>query len=241
MNNEDSKNQIESEVGVASDPDQPSGVYDLSSDGGENPDDVLNEILSMREGEFAAGAPKKPKLRGIPAPTPQPVAPEAENPPPEPSWEVKYNELNERLMRSLADLDNLRKRQQKQAVDQRKYGHEGAVRELLPVLDNLERALQHAPKEPTPEFAKFIEGTQMIVQQFFAALDRLGVKPVPAIGAPFDPAVHEAIQEVPSPDVPAGSIAMEMTKGYVLYDRVLRPAKVIISAGPPAARSEDSN
>lgn len=248
MNNEDNKPVPDSDIGVAPDPDQPTGVYDLSAEGGENPDDVLKEILNIR-GEVEGKSPKKPKLRGIPAPTTQPPAPEVKPDLAEPNWESKYNELNERYLRALADLDNLRKRQQKQMLEQRKYGHEGAIRELLPVLDNLERALQHAPKEPSAEFAKFIEGAQMIVQQFVAALERLGVKPVVALGAPFDPAIHEAIQEAPSADVAVGHIMLEMTKGYLLYDRVLRPAKVIVSAGvaatesnpAPVASSEEPN
>lgn len=236
MKNDDTSND---DVSVAPDPDQPSGVYDLSDDS-LSPEEVYKQILNMRDeparateadevavdldsgnegsgGEGTGGA-----------------------------WETKYKELNEKYMRALADLENMRKRQQKQMLDMHKFGHENAVREILPILDNLERAVAAAPAQPGDELAKFLEGTQMIVQQFFAALDRVHVKPIAALGLAFDPTVHEAIQEIAAAEHPAGTVVHELQKGFVLHDRILRPAKVVISgnqavASAPADAPDDLN
>lgn len=152
--------------------------------------------------------------------------------------EQQLAESNEKHLRALAELDNFRKRQQKVQSDLRKYGHEAAVRELLPVLDNLERAIESADGQEDANLGQFVQGVKMIAQQFQAALQQVGVTAIESMGVAFDPELHEALQEVPNAEVPPQTIVAEMQKGYLLHDRLIRPARVVVSKQPdiePAA------
>lgn len=132
-------------------------------------------------------------------------------------------------LRSQADLDNFRKRAQRDKEDLARFANESILRELLPAIDNLERALEHAEKSGTEGL---LEGVKMTVAQFGKMLEKFGVTPVSAIGEPFDPARHEAIGHVESREVPANAVAQELQKGYVLNDRLLRPSLVLIAKAP---------
>lgn len=138
--------------------------------------------------------------------------------------------LRDQLLRTAADFDNFRKRSRREQDDAQRRGTQQALKDLLPVFDNLERAAQHAD---TATDAKAVaEGVRIVIKQFEAALEKMGIKRVTTVGAPFDPAVHEAIQHVESPDQPAGVVLHEVQAGYLLGDHLLRAAMVVVSKGP---------
>jgi len=132
--------------------------------------------------------------------------------------------LFDRLARLQAEFDNFRKRQAKENADFRDYALTNAIRELLPILDSLDRALQ-----TEPEGEHFRKGVELIDKQFHDALARLGVEPIEAKGQPFDPNLHQAIQMVESSEVDENHVVNELQRGYRIKDRLLRPAMVTVS------------
>lgn len=142
---------------------------------------------------------------------------------------------NDHLLRLAADFDNFRRRKAQELADRSRYAAEEAARALLPVLDNLRRAVEHAPPgdEPAggPEGAgqQLQDGLRMVVTQFEQALRSVGVEPVETVGVPFDPAVHEAISGEDSDAVSCETVIAEVQPGYRLHDRLLRPALVRVA------------
>jgi molecular chaperone GrpE len=132
--------------------------------------------------------------------------------------------LFDRLARLQAEFDNVRKRQQKENADFRDYALTSAIRELLPILDSLDRALQ-----TQPEGEEFRKGVELIDRQFHDALSKLGVEPIEAKGQPFDPNLHQAIQMVEAPDVADNHVVSELQRGYRIKERLLRPAMVTVA------------
>ena len=141
--------------------------------------------------------------------------------------------FKDQLLRTAADFDNFRKRTRREVEDAQKRGREGAVKELLPVFDNLERAAIHA--EGQGEAKAVADGLRIVLKQFLDTLEKMGVKRVVSVGQPFDPSVHEAIQQLESTDQPAGVILAEVQAGYSLGDRLIRAAMVVVSKGPPGS------
>ncbi len=139
--------------------------------------------------------------------------------------------LKDQLLRTLADFDNYRKRSRKEISDAEKAAREDLLRDLLPVFDNLARASQHAAG--SADVQSINEGIQIVMRQFNETLGKLNVERVQTVGQPFDPNLHEAVQQVATADVPAGAIAQELLAGYRLGDRLIRPAMVVV-AKPPA-------
>lgn len=131
-------------------------------------------------------------------------------------------------LRAQADLENYRKRVQKELEEERRYLALPIVRDLLPGLDNLQRALDAA--RTSNDLAQLVQGVQMVAKQFTDALAKHSVVPIDAVGKPFDPNLHQAIQQVPTPDKPPMTVLMEVEKGYLLHDRVVRPSTVIVAA-----------
>jgi molecular chaperone GrpE len=138
-------------------------------------------------------------------------------------------ELYDRLLRTQADFDNYRKRVQREQANFIKYGAENAISQLLPVLDNLERALDSALRHEDPN-SQLREGLKLILAQFRDALERLGVRPIESVGQAFDPNKHDALIRVHAPDKPEGVVVDEIRKGYYLHDKVLRPSQVIVGS-----------
>lgn len=131
-------------------------------------------------------------------------------------------------VRARADLENYRKRAQREKEDLARFANENLIREILPVLDNLERALDHATSDDA-EMKGLLEGVQMTVSQFQKALEKFGVTLVVSHGKPFDPAHHEAMGQIESTEHPSNMVAQELQKGYLLNDRLLRPALVMVT------------
>jgi len=133
----------------------------------------------------------------------------------------------DRFLRLAADFENFKRRKAQELADASRYGSENAALALLPVLDNLRRAVEHAPEGGAEDF--FVSGLHLVVREFETALERLGVTPVPSVGEPFDPAVHEAIGGDESDDVDRDTVVAELQPGYRLHDRLLRPALVRVA------------
>lgn len=143
--------------------------------------------------------------------------------------------VRDQLLRTAADFDNFRKRSRREADDAQRRGRETAIKDLLPVFDNLERASIHA--ETATDVKSLADGVRMVIRQFTDTLERMGIKRVPSVGRPFDPTVHEAIQQIESTEHPAGVVMAEVQPGYVLGDYLLRAAQVVVSKGTPAGSS----
>ena len=144
--------------------------------------------------------------------------------------EEEIRVLQDRLLRFAAEMENTRKRLERERSDGISYANESLLRELLPVIDNLERALEHAENEVDRE--SLLEGVRMTLKAFLSAVARFGCTPFEAMGKAFDPNYHEAFMQQESSEYPEKTVMKELQKGYVLNDRLLRPASVIISRGP---------
>lgn len=136
----------------------------------------------------------------------------------------------EQYLRTLADMENLRKRTQRDKEELAKFANENILREILPVIDNLERAVDHAEQAETND--GLFEGVQMTLTQFSQLLTKFGVEPVDAIGQPFDPAYHQAMGQLESDEHPVNTVVQQMQKGYQLNNRLLRPAFVMLAKAP---------
>ena len=136
---------------------------------------------------------------------------------------------HDRWMRSMAELENFKKRSAQERRKLLKYNNENLLKDLLPIVDNIERALEAADK--ACEEGPFIDGVRMIARMLCEALDRYATKPIEALGEKFDPNVHEAIAVLPTHDKERDTIIEQLEKGYTYHDRLLRPSKVVVSAG----------
>ena len=142
----------------------------------------------------------------------------------------RLKDTHERMLRALADLENYKKRAAREREETIKFGNERVLKEILPVLDNLDRAVVHA--KASADYKTLLEGVELTRRSFEDALSKKGVKGFSAIGLPFDPAVHEALQQVESADAPPNTVVQEVMRGYFLNDRLLRPAAVVVSRPP---------
>lgn len=145
----------------------------------------------------------------------------------------RLKDTHERLLRTAAEFDNFKKRALKEKEDVQRFGIERVLKDFLPVMDNLERALEHAEQHDPKQV---IEGVRLVQKLFENTLAKHGVVGFTALGKPFDPAVHEALMQQES-DAPAGTVVSEMAKGYKLNDRLVRPAAVVVSKPRTAPQS----
>ncbi len=147
--------------------------------------------------------------------------------------------LKDKLLRAMAEAENIRRRAEKEVADAKLYGVANFAREMLPFADNLRRAAESVPAEARanldPVATALLEGLNVTERDFMARLARFGVKPIEALGAKFDPKIHEALYEIPDESQPAGTVAQVMEQGYIIGERVLRPAKVGVTRGGPKA------
>lgn len=141
----------------------------------------------------------------------------------------RLKDAHERHLRAAADLDNYRKRAVKEKEEVQKFGVEKLLKDLFPVVDNLDRAITAAPEE-----GPLRKGVEMVRASLEQALARHGVKAFSAMGQPFDPARHEALLQVPSGDAAPGTVVLEHARGFTLHDRLARPAMVGVAVALPA-------
>ena len=176
--------------------------------------------------------------------TERPAA-ETEAPATAPDLAREVTDLKDRLLRSLAEMENLRRRTEKQVADERVYGIASFARDILGVADNMRRALDAV----TPELREsadsavkaLIEGVELTERELLRVLEKHGVKKLEPLGAKFDPNLHQAMYEVPDPSVPSGTVAQVMQAGYTIGERVLRPAMVAVAKGGPKAAAAPAN
>lgn len=144
---------------------------------------------------------------------------------------AERDEMRDRFMRALADAENARKRGERDRREAEQYGGSKLARDLLPVYDNLNRALAAATDEQRAAAGALFEGVQLTLRELTNVMTKHGVKPIsPAVGDMFDPQNHEAMFEAPLPGTKAGQIIQVMTEGFLLHDRLLRPAQVGVSS-----------
>jgi molecular chaperone GrpE len=152
--------------------------------------------------------------------------------------EAEKADLTERLVRLAADMDNLRKRTERDVADARKYAVTKFAADMLVVGDNLKRALDAVPadrRESDEDLKALAEGVDMTAREMERMLQKNNIMPIPALGERFDPHLHQAMFEIPDPSVPAGTVVQVMQEGYQIGDRVLRAALVGVSKGGSAA------
>jgi molecular chaperone GrpE len=155
--------------------------------------------------------------------------------------EQQLQQMRDRYVRAVADLDNTRKRARQAIAEARQQGIDGVLLDLLALVDNFERALESvSPDKDAPTETKAIhDGIDLIYRQFMGSLERRGVKPIEALGEQFDPSLHEAVAKVPAgDDEEEGTVVLEVQKGYVRGDHVLRPSRVGVAAREPEQGSE---
>jgi molecular chaperone GrpE len=153
-----------------------------------------------------------------------------------PAAAPQNEDFRDRYMRTLADFENFRKRSEREKADFQRYALGSVIRDLLPVLDNFDRALEHAD-----EGDEFHKGVSLIYKQLFDVLQRHGVKPISESGVRFDPNFHEAVIREEDPSVPSHTVTAVLQKGYFLHDRLLRPAMVKVAVGGPEENEPSGN
>jgi len=149
-------------------------------------------------------------------------------------------DMNDKYLRLYAEFENYRKRVNKDKEELVKYGNENLLYELLPVIDNLELALQHALNDVS---TGLVQGVEITLKELRKTLEKFGISPIEALGRPFDPAVHHAMSQVERSDVDEMTVVEEYRKGYRLRDKVLRPSLVAVAkkaVSEPATESEES-
>jgi len=153
-------------------------------------------------------------------------------------------EHHDRMLRMAAELDNYKKRAARELDDMRKYATENLVRQLLTVVDNLERAIASASPD-SRNGQSVVDGVVLTLAEINKILEKHHVTPIEALGEPFDPAFHQAMCQEEWPDKPANTVVQEFQKGYLMHDRLLRPAMVVVSKNTknekPKEKSVDTN
>ena len=157
-----------------------------------------------------------------PAPKPAEGEPGADRP----------EEASDRLVRLQADFENFRRRTLKEREEAHNFGYQNLVKELLPTVDNLERAIEHAQQSGDADSEGLLQGVELVRRELLGVLAKYGVIEIEAEGKPFDPAVHEAMTQTPDASVPENTVVRVFQKGYALRNRLLRPAQVVVSVAP---------
>jgi molecular chaperone GrpE len=174
----------------------------------------------------------------------------APEPVPSTALEREHAEMKDRVLRTLAEMENLRKRTDREVADARLYGASSFARDVLAVADNMRRALEAVPPEARADaetgMKSLVEGVELTERELLKALEKNGVRQFNPQGEKFDPNVHQAMFEIPDASVPAGSVVQVVQPGYMIGERMLRPALVGVSKGgakaaPVTASSNDNN
>ncbi len=144
----------------------------------------------------------------------------------------------EKFLRACAELENYKKRVEREKADGLKYANEGLIGDLLPFIDNLERAVEHGSSEKNDNTTALIEGLKLTLKDLIRVLGNYGLAPIESVGRPFDPNLHEAMMQVEREDHEPRTIVQEFQKGYRIKDRLLRPARVSVAMGPESREGE---
>lgn len=141
-------------------------------------------------------------------------------------------ESYDKMLRAAAEHENHKKRMQREAEEFRKFANESLIKAMLPVVDNLERAIESAGADPSKEKA-IVEGVKMTLSGIYKVFEQFNLKSLESEGKPFDPNFHQAVMQQETAEYPENTVLKEMQKGYILHDRLIRPAMVIVSKGGP--------
>ena len=182
--------------------------------------------MSVKESSRDPNEPTADKVEAAPEAEPDPIA----------LLEAEKADLKERLLRSLADMENLRRRTERDVADARTYAVTSFARDMLTVADNMRRALDAMPEEARPADGPgkaFLDGIELTERDLLKTLERHGVKRLDPVGLKFDPNMHQAMFEIPDEAVPSGTVKQVVQVGYAIGERVLRPAMVGVSKGGP--------
>jgi molecular chaperone GrpE len=177
----------------------------------------------------------------------QPTTAPAKEPVPSTALERDVSDLKDKLLRTLADMENLRKRTEREVADARAYGITNFARDILTVADNMHRALYALDDELRGKVdgsvKAMLDGVEITERELLKVLDKHGVKKIEPLGEKFDPNRHQAMYEVPDPSVPAGNVVQVIQAGYLIGERVLRPAMVAVAkkAPPPEPKPEENS
>ena len=147
--------------------------------------------------------------------------------------------LNDKYLRLAAEFDNYKRLAQRDQRDHIRFGNEQLLKELLPVVDNLERAIKAAKGSKSAD--GLVQGVDLTLKQLHGVLGKFGVQSIPTMGQPFDPSGHQAVASVPSTHVPDQHVVEEFQRGYRLHDRILRPAMVTVSSGAGSGSATDGD
>ncbi len=195
---------------------------------GQNPADAETPESFAAPGQTAADFPSATEEGGAQGETDAIAALEAER-----------ADLKDKLLRILADMENLRRRTERDVADARAYAVTAFARDMLTVADNIRRALESLPQDARDKMdgplKALVDGIELTERDLLKTLERHGVKKLDPQGQKFDPNLHQAMFEVPNPDVPNGSVVQVVQSGYVIGERVLRPAMVGVAKGGPKA------
>jgi molecular chaperone GrpE len=152
--------------------------------------------------------------------------------------QAEARDMKDRMLRTLAEMENLRKRTEREVVDARTYGVTAFARDMLNVADNMRRAFETMPDEARPNdgpLKAFVEGIDLTERELLKTLEKHGVRKIAPDGQKFDPNLHQAMFEIPNADLPKGTVVQTVQAGFVIGERVLRPALVGVSTGGPKA------
>lgn len=193
----------------------------------DDDDDIAIEFVNTdgaEKGDGASGNEESPA--GTTARSPAVAGQSSEN---LLSEQERIRELEDMLLRRAADYENLQRRVDREKLNYRRQAKEEILREILPVVDNMDRALESTGEDASGEWQK---GLELMRQQLLDILEKFGVERIESVGYPFDPTIHEAVALSEASDYPPNTVTMEYEKGYLLDGRTLKPAKVVVS--PPA-------
>ena len=196
-----------------------------------------NSVEPETEAASEAETTQEPAAEAAPAPETEPAEeaasdsgseePAAEEPTAEPDWKERY-------ARTLADFDNYRKRMARDREELAQFAAKDILKDILPTVDNLALALDKAENKEDP----FVQGVKLAYDGFLKALADHGATPLDSVGEPFDANFHEAIAQLPSPDVAEGVVMNEVKRGWLLHGKLLRAAQVVVSSGAPGEPAE---
>jgi molecular chaperone GrpE len=192
--------------------------------------DTMNEPTTAESDPSGGATSSQP-------PTGSSSAPSGEGADPLAEAKAEAARMKEHWVRTAADFDNFRKRSRREVEDSRKSGKEDMLKEFLPVFDNLERAIQSAQR--ATDVKGVAEGLHMVLRQYLETLNRAGITKVASVGSPFDPAHHEAIQQVETDDHPPGTVVAEVQPGYAQGERLIRAAMVVVAKAKNGGSASD--
>ena len=156
--------------------------------------------------------------------------------------ETQAEEAHDRLLRVMAEFENYKKRMEREMNDYRKFANESLIKEILPIVDNLEKALEISDEQNEKALGGLREGVNMTLEGLLTGLEKFGVVPIKSLEEPFDPNFHQAVMQEESAEHSDNTVMQELQKGYLIGDRLLRPAMVVVSKNPnskPEIKSED--